>query len=492
MFIVLIVAGLLLGTTGCSGKDPLSDDTGSTDDEVDVVDMEGLEKYLKANYSRYVIDGSTSLIPLHEALDAKFGKGRKIEHSKTVAAFEDFVDGKIDILLAVDYLDSYFAKAQEKNVEINKKEITKEAMVFLKNKNFKIKSLTVKQIKNIFNRKITKWGKIDKKYTGSKALDILPIYRNEDSGSGMAMLKLLGKKSIDCDKNNCLYVYDMSDVVNAIAGEALDPGYDEMAIAYNIYTFTEKQYHNEDVVNFQINGVEPNDDTIFSGEYPITLFNYIYYKNDKAKEFGEKLYEYLVSDEGQKLIMQYGYVPLTKQDNVIVKDTSRNCTTNFVDEFCVLNEGYNEELDQYVKISFSKKAEKYEYFNTVEEYIFANSNITEKEFDKLSDFLDTMITQAQKEETTAERIVFKKKKNGNIKFEPGNCGGAYCLFFEAKPGYNFGKNMFDENGYSGFVGDLTISKDFKTISGGEKDEDYDYTFTIPFTDFFKAFTFGEQ
>ena len=446
-----------------------------------------LESYLKENYSKYVIDGSTSLIPLHEALDKKFGAGNEIKHSKTVAAFEDFLDGKIDILLSVDYLQSYFDKAKEKGIEINKNEITKEALVFLKNVDLTIDNLTLEQIRQIYTKKITDWTEIDKNYKGNVVTDIVPIYRNEDSGSGMALINLLGLYTISCSQNDCVFISDMGAVVNALAN-GLEEGFQGAMIAFNMYTFTEKQYHNDRVANFKIDGVEPNDETIYNEEYPIILYNYIYYKNDEAKEFGEKLYEYLISDAGQKLIMESGYVPLRKQEGVEISDATRNCKTHFVDEVCVMVEGYNEDIGKYVKITFDNKTEKYEYFDKVEEYIFANSDVTRAEFDKLSGLLGELILMANDENLETQRITFKKQKNGEIILDTGFCGGTACIWLATDDAYDFGENDPKVDGESAQTNTLTISKDLKTISCSKwlywgLSSDNDFSLVIPIEDF---------
>lgn len=448
-----------------------------------------LEAYLKENYSKYVIDGSTSLIPLHEALEEKFGEGKEIKHSKTVSAFNDFVDGKIDILLAVDYLDSYFESAAAKNVEINKKEITKEALVFLKNKDLKVDNLTLTQIKQIFNKTITSWGSIDNQYVFDDGyeLQILPIYRNQDSGSGMALINLLGNKNFNCTDDNCLFINEMGAVINALA-DGLKGGNGLIAglIAYNMYTFSEKQFHNENVETFKIDGVKPNDDTIYNNEYPVILYNYIYYKNDEAKEFGEKLYQYLISSEGQKLIMENGYVPLKKQSGINNKDTNRNCIDNFVDEACVKKEGYNEEIKKYVKINITNDKEDYEYFDTVEEYIFANSDITREQFNQIKELLAQIISESNKAENTIpDYITFTEEPNGDIKMSTNICGGSACIWFVPLESYN-AWNAVIANENECFM-ELYISKNFKTMSVKKRNSE-EILLSIPIEDFLLAFT----
>jgi len=90
--------------------------------------------------------------------------------------------------------------------------------------------------------------------------------------------------------------------------------YDEgkYSIAYNMYTFAEKQFESSNVTLLQVDGVAPTDASIFDESYPIVIYNYLYYdqNNSAARELALNLYTYLMSDEGQKLISESGYVNL--------------------------------------------------------------------------------------------------------------------------------------------------------------------------------------
>ena len=454
-----------------------------------------LEAYLKENWSKFVIDGSTSMIPLHEALDKKFGEGKEIKHSRTVAAFENFVDGEIDILFAVNYLDSYFEAAKEKNVVINKKPITKEALVFLKNVDFEIDNLTLNQIKQIYNQEITSWDKIDSEIFKDESeyrKQITPIYRNVDSGSGMALINLLGKNNVSCTDEyggpKCLFITDMGGIINALADGLESYMGEGPMIAYNMYTFTEKQFRNEKVTTFKVNGVAPNDETIYNDEYPVILYNYIYYKNDNAKEFGEKLHEYLLTDVGQKLIMNNGYVPLRKVVDKNIKPIDRNCKENFVEEICVLSDGYNEYINKWIKITIDDNTEKFEYFNTVEEYIFANSSVSEKEFEGVKEILNILLAVHKESPWASQLITFKRLSNGDIELFTGNCGGSACIWLFPKDTYNFGRPMYtieDGERYPNMYAGFRITKDFKTIY--VRADGYEKGFRIPAKDLLKAF-----
>jgi phosphate transport system substrate-binding protein len=263
------------------------------------------KSYLINNYDKIDIDGSTSMIPLHQSINDLFStKYTKVEHSKTVEAFEKFITGETAILLGVDYSDELLKQAEKKGIALVKREITREGFVFLINKNNPVKSLTVEQIKDIYSGKITNWSEV-----GGDNAPIKAYQRNQDSGSQIRMVKFMGGTKLAHEYVD--YLSSMGWVVEMIGS------YDEgkYSIAYNMYTFTEKQYTNYDVALLAVNGVQPNDGSIFNETYPLTIYNYIYYdaNNAFASEFANNLYVYLMSDEGQALISSSGYINLNKQ-----------------------------------------------------------------------------------------------------------------------------------------------------------------------------------
>jgi len=307
----LVIAGivafiLIVGVTALVlTKDDNKTKNNNKNEEKEQDAAAAAKQYLKENYKKINIDGSTSMIPLHQSLENLFGEKETIEHSKTVDAFDKFIAGEVDILIGVDYSDELLKKAEDSGIVLEKLSITREGFVFLINKNNPVKSLTVEQIKDIYSGKITNW-----KQVGGDNAPIKAFQRNSDSGSQMRMVKFMRDTKLMETKTE-YYLGTMGGIIESIGD------YDEgkYSIAYNMYTFTEKQYPSEEVILLNVNEVEPNDDTIFNEEYPIVIYNYIYYdkNNEVAAEFAQNLYVYLMSDEGQLLISDSGYVNLNKK-----------------------------------------------------------------------------------------------------------------------------------------------------------------------------------
>lgn len=329
-------------------------------------EFEELKTYLKENYDQFVIDGSTSTIPLHTAIRNTFSSKRsEIQHSKTVDAFNKLIMGEVDILLGVDYSDELLNVAKNNGVDLGKIEITKEAFVFLINKNNPVKSLTIEQIKDIYSGKITNWNQV-----GGDDAPIKAFQRNSDSGSQMRMVKFMGDTKL-IDKE-VTYFSGMGDIIESIAN--YDMG--KYSIGYNMYTFTEKQYLNNDVVMLEVNGIQPSDKIILDDSYPIIIYNYMFYdkNNSLAKEYVENLYQFLMNDEGQKLISDAGYVNLKSEldrnkDILLPYDPDNEGDMNFFDF-------YNESKGEFYKVDSNGELFVYTSFS---DYVLSDSEFNENE-----------------------------------------------------------------------------------------------------------------
>ena len=70
-------------------------------------------------------------------------------------------------------------------------------------------------------------------------------------------------------------------------------------------------YANDNIKFLGIDGVKPNFDTIRDGSYPLLTSYYIVInKNVKEDSNVRKLVNAMLSEQGQKLAMEAGYVPV--------------------------------------------------------------------------------------------------------------------------------------------------------------------------------------
>ena len=258
--------------------------------------------YTDENYPK--VDGSTATAPLAEAFEANF-KGKKIdevnvEHSKTHKAYEKLINKELDLILVTSPSEDEEKLAEKANVELEVTKVVNEGFVFFLNKNNPVDSLTVEQIKKIYSGEITNWKEV-----GGNDEEIIAYQRPNNSGSQTGMLDLVmkDKKIKEAPKEDIAMT--MSEIIDAVSN------YDnkESAIGYSYYYYANTMYLSDEIKLLKINGVEPNNDTIKNGEYPILTAYYIVNRKDDMSSEAESLKENMLSTRGQKVAEEAGYVP---------------------------------------------------------------------------------------------------------------------------------------------------------------------------------------
>ncbi len=258
--------------------------------------------YTDENYPK--VDGSTATAPLAEAFEANF-KGKKIdevnvEHSKTHKAYEKLINKELDLILVTSPSEDEEKLAEKSNVELEVTKVVNEGFVFFLNKNNPVNSLTVEQIQKIYSGEITNWKEV-----GGNDEEIIAYQRPKNSGSQTGMLDLVmkDKKIKDAPKEDIAMT--MSDIIDAVSN------YDnkESAIGYSYYYYANTMYLSDEIKLLKVDGVEPNNDTIKNGEYPILTAYYIVNRKNDISSEAESLKENMLSTRGQKVAEEAGYVP---------------------------------------------------------------------------------------------------------------------------------------------------------------------------------------
>lgn len=250
------------------------------------------------------VDGSTATIPLAKAFKANFTECNpssiEIVHSKTHQAYEKLVNQEVDLILVNEPSAEELQLAKNKKVEYDITKVVNEGFVFFVNKLNPIDSLTVEQIQDIYSGKITNWNQV-----GGNDEPIIPYQRPQNSVSqtGMENIVMFGKELMQAPEINL--TSETTDVMDVISDYENGRG----SIGYSYYYYVKTLYSLEDVKMVKVNGVEPNNDSIKSGEYPfVTAYYAVTLKgiNEKA----DKLKENMLSSRGQHVVEQAGYIPV--------------------------------------------------------------------------------------------------------------------------------------------------------------------------------------
>lgn len=260
--------------------------------------------FTRENFPR--LNGSTSTVPLGQAIaSVLLGQSREevrdlIQFSKTTQSYRDLMWGNADLLIAAEPAEVIWEEKEQQGFDWEMEPFAVDGLVFLVNQNNPVDSLTVEQIQKIYTGEITNWAEV-----GGEELEIVPFQRNPEAGSQTAMRKLV-MGDLPMMEAPAEYVQgEMGDLIRAVA--AYDGTAD--AIGYTVYYYAEDMKMAEGLKILAVDGVQPSDETIRSGEYPLLNNYYVLTAAGLSEDDPARvLYRWLLSEEGQRLVANEGYV----------------------------------------------------------------------------------------------------------------------------------------------------------------------------------------
>jgi len=258
------------------------------------------------------VDGSTATLPLsYRLMEEATGVDEAaaklaIRHNKTTESFYALVDGRADLLLVYEPSQDAWDYAEEQGVGLEVQAIGYDAPVFLINDGNPVESLTHEEIVGIYTGEITNWSQV-----GGDDLDIVAYQRVENSGSQVMMRAqvMQGVEMVDAPKE--FRTSEMGELVDAIASYKNTAN----SIGYSVYYYIDNMYMKSGIKLLKVNGVEPTNATIASGEYPYRQPFYAVIRADAAEDSpARQLFNWLKTPEGRQLVEDAGYVAAAAEE----------------------------------------------------------------------------------------------------------------------------------------------------------------------------------
>ncbi|MCL1914014.1 MAG: substrate-binding domain-containing protein [Eubacteriaceae bacterium] len=251
------------------------------------------------------IDGSTATIPLAiELVKAVTGCSDAeaegaIIFTTTDPSYEALLNGDADILLVYEASDSTKSSLSGFS-SLDIEPVGRDALVFLANVKNPVDDLSTEQICGIYTGGIINWNEV-----GGLDMPITAFQRQEQSGSQTMMKKLVmdGKEMFEAP--DPLVHYEMGGMVDAI-GIFDTQG---SSLGYSVYYYAKNMYELPDVKLLAVDGIEPSNETIQSGAYP-HVNDFFCVLGPSPSEEAQLVAEWLLSGDGQRFIMECGYVPI--------------------------------------------------------------------------------------------------------------------------------------------------------------------------------------
>lgn len=237
------------------------------------------------------ISGSTSVGPLmeHEAevyMEANKNVEIEIQQIGSSAGIKNAISGVSEIGMASREL-----KDKEKS-EISETVIAYDGIALVTKGDKGIDSLSLEQIKDIYTGKVTNWSEL-----GGVDAPIVVVSREDGSGTRDAFQELVGFKAEELLETAT--IADKNGVVKTtVQGN-------ENAIGYISF-----EYLDDSLTAIKCDGVEPTAENVISKEYKLSRPFLVVYKEDKLTEEGQKFIDYILSEEGQKIVEENGSIKL--------------------------------------------------------------------------------------------------------------------------------------------------------------------------------------
>ena len=261
-------------------------------------------KTLKLTENLPRIDGAAALFPVYSAfVNAVYPNTTKLhdgifEYNNTPDGYRLLAEKETDIFIGVYPSDEQRAYAEENQTTFEYTPIGTEAFVFFVHKDNPITNLTTEQIKDIYSGKITNW-----KDVGGKNEKIAAFQRNEDSGSQSMLKRFMGDTPIADAPTEMV-----NDLMAGIIEQVADYKSKTNSIGFSFRYYVEGIIKNPDIKMISIDGAAPTSENIRNGSYPILAPIYAVTYKENQNGNVDKLLEWILSDEGQYIINETGYV----------------------------------------------------------------------------------------------------------------------------------------------------------------------------------------
>ncbi len=270
-------------------------------------DLPRINSSLKLTENLPILDGAAALLPVYASIiDNVYPKGSvtyeggtfsddnyygenfaadsAMQYKNTVRGYQAIVDGTTDILFCAAPSEEQKQYAKDKGVELVYVPIGLEAFVFFVNENNPVDNLTVEQVRKIYACEYKNWSEV-----GGADRIINPVTRLEGSGSQTTFESFMGEYKIGTKS------------ALAITGAS---------IGFSFRYYLNGIVENDAVKMLSLNGVYPNAENIRNKTYPIVAQFYAIYRADNENENISVLIDWILSEEGQSIIEQCGYVKI--------------------------------------------------------------------------------------------------------------------------------------------------------------------------------------
>jgi phosphate transport system substrate-binding protein len=290
LFIIMLFLGSIISGS-CSIKNSTAE--GSSSIETEPLPYAGQE---------LVLSGSTTLLQVSEAWAAafmeRFGGMIIVNGGGSGGGIADLING-------INHLANSSRKIKAKEIEEAKKaglDISEYTVLFdglaiIVSDNVTVRDLTIKQLSGIYTGSITNW-----KDVGGEDAEIVIISRDSTSGTAVYFLEEVVQLKKTAEENDysglALRLQSNAEIISVIKEN------------YNAISYVGLGYLDSSLKSVSVEGVSASVENVKEDRYPISRGLYIYTSGEDLTEIGKAYLDFVMSDEGQAIGIEQGFVPI--------------------------------------------------------------------------------------------------------------------------------------------------------------------------------------
>jgi phosphate transport system substrate-binding protein len=304
--LILVVIGLVFLGIGCAGKSPSpANNIPPTGAPADNTTAAGTSQTAAAGGAQSIsVKGSDTILPLAQAEAEAFmnesanaGKSISVTGGGSGVGIAALIDKQVDIADASREITANETQNANKNgVNPVQHTIAYDGITVVVNPSNPVSNLTFAQLRGIYNGSISNW-----KDVGGQDKPIAVIARDSSSGTykDFQTLAMGG----DNYRPDALTQATTGGIVTEVSQNPNAIGYIGFA-----YLDSSTKALSLDKGN---GSVAPTQETILSGAYPLSRALFMY-TNGETTGLTKEFIDFILSDQGQKIVSTIGYIPLKK------------------------------------------------------------------------------------------------------------------------------------------------------------------------------------
>jgi phosphate transport system substrate-binding protein len=266
--------------------------------------------YGAKNNNSIQVKGSDTMVNLGQAWAEKYmeenpGDFVAVTGGGSGTGLSSLISGTCDIAMSSRSIkDKEIALAKQKGINPFEVKAALDGLAVVVNPANPVNKLTLGQLADIFTGKISNWKEV-----GGSGQKIVILSREVNSGTHVYFKEHVLRKGDPNGKEEfapgALLLSSSQAIADEVAQNPAAIGY------YGMGYISPKQKHVDVAMNDQSGYINPDIENVVSGKYPISRPLFLY-TNGEPQGLIKKFVDYVLSKEGQEIVVKTDFVPIQK------------------------------------------------------------------------------------------------------------------------------------------------------------------------------------